>query len=89
MHNDVSEHQCLVNNTCNIVHVSGNVDLQPIVGSQHDLAQLHNVFTQSLDSITDTEQVQQLNTMYKDRYLSEMEMPWLIIQMQLQIQIRI
>ena len=30
VHNNVSEHQNLVDNTCNTVHVSGNVDLQPI-----------------------------------------------------------
>ena len=66
VHNNVSEHQNLVDNTCNAVHVSGNVDFQPMVGSQYesDLAQLHNVFTQSLDSFADAEQVQQLNTMY-------------------------
>ena len=52
VHNNVSENQNLVDNTCNAVHVSGNVDFQPMVGSQYesDLAQLHNVFTQSLDS---------------------------------------
>ncbi len=57
-HNDVIQHQSLVDNSCN--PVSGNVELQPMVGRQN-LVQLHNMFTQSLDSIADTEQLQHLD----------------------------
>lgn len=42
-HNDVIEHQGLVDNSYN--PVSGNVELQPMVGRQN-LVQLHNMFTQ-------------------------------------------
>ena len=48
-------HQSLVDNSCN--PVSGNVELQPMVGRQN-LVQLHKMFNQSLDSIADTEQLQ-------------------------------
>ena len=58
-HNDVIEHQGLVDNSYN--PVSGNVELQPIVGRQN-LVQLHNMFTRSLDSIADPEQLQHPNT---------------------------
>lgn len=60
-HNDVVESQSLVDDSCNPIHVSGNADLQPMVG-RHDLVQLHNLFTQSLDSIADTEQLQHVDT---------------------------
>ena len=58
-HNDVIEHHGLIDNSYN--SVSGNVELQPMVGRQN-LIQLPNMFTQSLDSIADPEQLQHPDT---------------------------
>jgi hypothetical protein len=63
-HNDVIQHQSLVDNSCN--PVSGNIEMQPMVGRQN-LVPLRNMFTQSLDSIADTEQLQHLDTKYVQR----------------------
>ena len=63
-HNDVIEHQSLVDDSCN--PVSCNVELQPMIGRQN-LVPLHSMFTQSLDSIADTEQPQRLDTKYVQR----------------------